>query len=98
MSDLQKGVDDMALAISAAETRCEAALIDAGALAGKIKRFRKECDLHVTVTAEAQAKAASAASLIGDGLSLLKSTHDELERIRCEKMLDIMPQGGGGGK
>ena len=98
MSDLQKGVDDMALAISAAETRCEAALIDAGALAAKIKRFRKECDLHVTVTANAQEKAASAASLIGGGLAMLAATHDELERIRCEKMPDILPRGGGGGK
>lgn len=99
-ADKQKAVNDMAVAIAAAEMLAERMCVEAGKLAADVRKFRKGCGLHAMMTAEAQRYVGEAMSCFGGGYESLAAAHRELTGIVEHCSLPEpgpVPTGGGGG-
>lgn len=99
-NDVQKGVNDMAVAIAAAEYGASRNLIRIGTLFQATEDFRRECGLHSMLIANADALIGEATAVAARSYQLLYQAHEVLEDVRKKCSLPAptpVPQGGGGG-
>lgn len=96
----QAAVDMMAKALHESEARIEGSMIYTGDLVLKMRVFRKECDLHKTLTAPALKEIGDAMAALGEAAAAANRAHSILEDV-CKKKKLPKPSpnsGGGGGK